>query len=239
MGADRRGAPAAAPSGAAVLGSRSARRQVGCVLAAAAEAGAYSVGFTLARGSLTGFTIYYSGDSSGGAERRRHGLTRTCWAASAPTTRNAAADSAARPPLAGEQVVSAATCADAPAMASLAPATAARRRRGCRGGAKHKKRNEAEHKAAAASAAKPAGACAAADAAADYHDVDMMLSVPSKCEHPVLRLGPWVGPRVPSAANTPSSSSSSRPFNPHAATFYPKVDRKRVRSEGLGMPHVG
>ena len=67
MGLD--GAPQAAGS-AAVLGSRNARRQVRAALEHAREAGAYSVGFSLGRGSLTGFTIYLEGNCTGGGARR-------------------------------------------------------------------------------------------------------------------------------------------------------------------------
>ena len=56
--------PAAAPS-AAVLGGRNSRRQVRAMLTLAAEAGAYSVGVSIARGGLSGFTVYYLGDLAG------------------------------------------------------------------------------------------------------------------------------------------------------------------------------
>ena len=59
MPADARG------RGAAVLGSRSFRRQVNAVVAAATSAHAYSVGFGVARGTLTGFTVYLHGDFAG------------------------------------------------------------------------------------------------------------------------------------------------------------------------------
>ena len=48
-----------------MLGSRNARRQLRSVLTAAAEAGAYSVGFCTVRGGLTGFTVYFAGDFAG------------------------------------------------------------------------------------------------------------------------------------------------------------------------------
>ena len=56
----------APPPAAAVLGSRSARRQVNAVLAMARDAGAYSVGFALMRGSLSGFTVYFGCSAGGG-----------------------------------------------------------------------------------------------------------------------------------------------------------------------------
>ena len=59
--------PAAALS-AAALGSRNGRRQLRAVLAAAAEVGAYSVGFRATRGGLTGFTIYLLGDFAGASQ---------------------------------------------------------------------------------------------------------------------------------------------------------------------------
>ena len=59
----------AAASGAARLGSRGARRQIRSVLADAAGAGAYSVGFNVTCGAVTGFTVYLSGDFAGAGER--------------------------------------------------------------------------------------------------------------------------------------------------------------------------
>ena len=53
MPADARG------RGAAVLGSRSFRRQVNAVVAAATAARAYSVGFGVVRGTLTGLNRVY------------------------------------------------------------------------------------------------------------------------------------------------------------------------------------
>ena len=84
------GARTAAVS-AAVLGSRSARRQVQAVLAHAAEFGAYSVGFQLGRGCLNGFTIYLAGNYAGcGARRTPQGTAATC-AVQPPTARDRAA----------------------------------------------------------------------------------------------------------------------------------------------------
>ena len=174
MGADRR-TPAAA-SGAAVLGSRSFRRQVSTVLALAAEAGAYSVGFTFARGALTGFTVYNSGDSSGGAGKRHSGFTcpvqaapafNVNRAAPAQSEPRAAASRAAQPSPQANAQDACALHAHAQAAAESAPTAAARRRRGCRGGAKHKTRTQTGHGRAAApglagSAPERAGAPAAA-----------------------------------------------------------------------------
>ena len=220
--ADRRDLPAAA-SGAAVLGSRSARRQMAAVLAVAADAGAYSVGFTLARGSLNGFTIYYSGDSSGGANRRQHGITRATWAAqplhpdhAAPDTqRGAAASCAAQPSsnVTSAQDVCAATSAHAPAAASQAPPTAAARRRGCRGGQKHRKRAQARHKHAPTST-EAMGAPERASAPAAAHNV-CTASATSTCARPA--------PHGPTAAG-----STSTPLSASAPAFLPRGG-KRVR----------
>ena len=54
-----------------MLGSRSARRQIDAVLARARAAGAYSVGFALTRGALTGFTVYLDGSAAGGVCRQQ------------------------------------------------------------------------------------------------------------------------------------------------------------------------
>ena len=76
---------------AAVLGSRNARRQVQAAMAHAAEYGAYSVGFSLGRGCLTGFTIYLAGNFAGcGAGRAPQGMAATC-AVQPPTARDRAA----------------------------------------------------------------------------------------------------------------------------------------------------
>ena len=61
---ESRGSPTAARS-AAVLGSRNSRRQLKSVLTVASEAGAYSVGFHVVRGGLTGFSVYFAGDFAG------------------------------------------------------------------------------------------------------------------------------------------------------------------------------
>ena len=66
-------APAAATR-AAVLGSRSARRQMKTLLADAAAAGAYSVSCKLARGSIVGFTIHLKCWAANGAQ---HGELHT------------------------------------------------------------------------------------------------------------------------------------------------------------------
>ena len=64
-------APAAA-SRAAVLGSRSSRRQLKSLLADAAAAGACSVSCKLARGSLVGFTIHFKCCAANGAKHGDH-----------------------------------------------------------------------------------------------------------------------------------------------------------------------
>ena len=123
-----------------MLGGRNARRQIRSVLADAAGAGAYSVAFSVARGALLGFTIYFSGDFCGAGAR----------AASAPPTRTtvhvagragdesgdapaprAAAVCAAQPSPQGESACS----VEKATMPANAPAKAAQaRRRGCRAG---------------------------------------------------------------------------------------------------------
>ena len=81
---------------AAVLGSRNARRQVQAAMAHAAEYGAYSVGFSLGRGCLTGFTIYLAGNFAGcGAGRAPQGMAATC-AVQPPTARDRALRQATR-----------------------------------------------------------------------------------------------------------------------------------------------
>ena len=115
--------PAAARS-AAVLGSRNARRQLRSVLTAAAEAGAYSVGFCVARGGLTGFSVYFAGDFAGAGKRASSGAA-AYYCAAPHSSRGDSTTASAQP-----------TTARAPA-ASAAPAQpAAARRRGCRAGAK-------------------------------------------------------------------------------------------------------
>ena len=125
--------PAAAQS-AAVLGSRNARRQLRSVLAAAAEAGAYSVGFTVVRGGLTGFSVYLAGDFAGAHK----GSTGT------------AASTCAVPPHAPTTATSVHTLPSmgAPAATAAPAMQAARRKRGCRAGAKEQRRRHdaREHK---------------------------------------------------------------------------------------------
>ena len=80
-----------AAGSAAVLGSRNARRQVQAAMAHAAEYGAYSVGFSLGRGCLTGFTIYLAGNFAGcGTGRAPHGMAASC-AVQPPAARSRAA----------------------------------------------------------------------------------------------------------------------------------------------------
>ena len=53
-----------------MLSSRNGRRQARAALGYAAEFGAYSVGFTLARGALAGFTVYFDGRHAGCSAQR-------------------------------------------------------------------------------------------------------------------------------------------------------------------------
>ena len=116
----------AAARSAAVLGSRNARRQLKSVLTAASEAGAYSVGFSVARGGLTGFSVYFAGDFAGASRDIMGAAAFTRAVPRSSTTTNAQALPAERAPA-----------------ASAAPAPpAAARRRGCRAGAKQQLRRQ-------------------------------------------------------------------------------------------------
>ena len=107
-----------------MLGSRNARRQLRSILAAASEAGAYSVGFNVARGGLTGFSIYFAGDFAGACKGISRAAAFTCAAAAHPSS-----DAHALP-----------TARDFAAVAAPAPSAGARRKRGCRAGAKVQQR---------------------------------------------------------------------------------------------------
>ena len=123
---ESRGSPAAARS-AAVLGSRNARRQLKSVLAAAAEVGAYSVGFSVARGGLTGFSIYFAGDFAGACKGSASAAAFTC----------------AAPRPSGAQQTGHALPTTARAAATAAPAgPAAARKRDCREGARKQQRRQ-------------------------------------------------------------------------------------------------
>ena len=130
----------AAASGAARLGSRGARRQIRSVLADAAGAGAYSVGFNVTCGAVTGFTVYLSGDFAGAGER---------------VYARAAASSAAR---AASQYDAHALPTARVVAASPAPLTAAKRRRGCRAGARHQQRRHKSNTRMALATHAPPGA---------------------------------------------------------------------------------
>ena len=109
-----------------MLGSRKVRRQMKAVLAVAAEAGAYSVGFGMTRGGLTGFSVYFSDDFSGAQRSFTGAAAFTC---AVPHSSQVAASN-----------VHALPTGRAPA-AAAAPATpAAARKRGCRAGAKQQLR---------------------------------------------------------------------------------------------------
>ena len=116
--------PAAATS-AAVLGSRSARRQMKSVLAIASEAGAYSVGFSVVRGGLTGFSVYLAGDFAGACKGIKGAAAFNC----AVPHASKVATNVHAPPVMGAHA------------AAAAPAPpAAPRKRGCRAGAKVQQR---------------------------------------------------------------------------------------------------
>ena len=112
----------AAAQSAAVLGSRNARRQMKSVLTAATQAGAYSVGFSVARGGLTGFSVYLAGDFAGAGQGIK-GVAR--FTRAVPTPSRLAPTAAAQP-----------TARNTSAAAAAPAQPAAARRRGCRAGAK-------------------------------------------------------------------------------------------------------
>ena len=178
MGMD--GTPQAA-WGAAVLGSRNARRQVRAALAHAHEMGAYSVGFTLGRGGLAGFTIYLSGNCTGrGAKRPPQGMAATSAmpppsgmvrpAAGQMQPRECAAVSRGQRPsqlVTGDRPVDVHDVqpqADDKAQARDAPAG---RRRGCRAGARRRRRRDAPAPAAVCAPQRPPRAPAPCPGAAD------------------------------------------------------------------------
>ena len=148
------GVPAAAQS-AAVLGSRSARRQLRAVLADAAAIGAYSVGFATARGVLTGFTVYFSGDFAGAGggkaafpatARARVSLGRAERGQGAGRAPSAAAFRAAQPPDEGRAGFAAADAQQGSAHDEDAPRKAAPvRRRGCRAGKRKQRKSACGH----------------------------------------------------------------------------------------------
>ena len=217
-----------------MLGSRSARRQVNAILGLAADAGAYSVGFTLARGSLTGFTVYYNGDSSGGASRRQQaGFTRAVGQTPPPDIHVAASDARA-PGTAAQSAVPtsqdatqdacAATGAHTPAMDAPAPPMAARRRRGCRGGSKHRKRtpghNGAPESTVATMSARVRACAHIMEACCRMSDTTM-----SACTRPA--------PDNPSATgSTPTALSSS------AAPFFPRGGKRVREADTIGLSTV-
>ena len=109
-----------------MLGSRNSRRQLQAVLAAAAEAGAYSVGFCVARGGLSGFSVYFAGDYAGACRGTNGAAAYTC--AVPPSSRVAPTTACAQP------------TARTPAAAAAPAPPAAARKRGCRAGAKQQLR---------------------------------------------------------------------------------------------------
>ena len=163
------GARVAAAS-AAVLGSRNARRQMQAALAHAAEFGAYSVGFQLGRGCLTGFTIYLAGNFAGCGAGRASSGTAAVSAVPPPSAGRGAAGHAqpkARAAAArGQQSVRHAVENVAekrdPSPASVPQGEgqpqahgAPRRQRGCRAGVRRRARRDAGSRSSLAAAADP------------------------------------------------------------------------------------
>ena len=204
-----------AAEGAAMLSSRNGRRQARAALGYAAEFGAYSVGFTLARGALAGFTVYFDGRHAG-CSAQRTATPMAALSAMGPIQRgghptNGSAQPSARSAASQRQqwqhgqqqqhskpsigaAVGDFVCADS---AADAPA-AARRRRGCRGGQKRRsKRGTGGHSSAAAPQSTcnsvPVGSSAA-----------LLPDVPSSSDG-----GTRMGPPAPSAPPKGSSSSLS------------------------------
>ena len=168
---DGGGAPQAAVSGA-VLGSRNGRRQVRAALAYASEYGAYSVGFALVRGGLAGFTVYLEGRHAGSAAKRSPlpmaavsamgpvpGHRRPDFGFVQPCAHDAASGQQRRRQEQQQQhkhpSTGAADGGPACACGAATAPTAARRMRGCRGGAKRRAQRAAGvHLSAAAPAAQ-------------------------------------------------------------------------------------
>ena len=197
---ESRRSPAAAQS-AAVLGSRNARRQLRSVLTAAAEAGAYSVGFCVARGGLTGFSVYFAGDFAG-AGKHQHAGTAAYSCAVPRTSRLEATIASAQP------------TARAPA-ASTAPALpAAARRRGCRAGDKVQQRRRSD-----CARLPPATAIAAADvpleggtnAARSCGKACMNMTVTAAPSAPPLHDSYSLSPLAPAFSPSPRPCPPSSP----------------------------
>ena len=202
--------PAAAPS-AAALGSRNSRRQVKAVLALAADAGAYSVGFGVVRGGLSGFTVYFSGDFAGarGAEAARSSML--CASVRVPpsaaraglnsvaTTAPCAAAFGAAPPSSYDEQAHATMQADAPMKAASA------RRRGCRAGRRRRR-------------VSVSGADICACPAASHVSVSHVgVSAPSASDDP-----PPPPPPLPSiSACLPAAAPQHSPLSALASTFVP------------------
>ena len=204
------GSPAAAPS-AAVLGSRNARRQLRSVLTAAAEVGAYSVGFSAVRGGLTGFTVYFAGDFAGAG--RSLGAAATCAVPrpSCQESTGACAQPTARTPA-----------------ASTAPASpAAPRRRGCRAGAKHRQRRQ--------------GACGrpqptAPDAArAMPLEGDVAAQLPSEIAAARTH-EPAAPPAPPLHTNTHTNTAQFSTLSPLAPTYSPPPPPPPFRPPSSSFP---
>ena len=189
--------PAAARS-AAVLGSRNARRQLKFVLAAALEAGAYSVGVNVARGGLAGFTVYLAGDFAGAGKGISGRAAFTCAVPRASATVN----NAQALPVWG-----------ASAAAATAPdSTAARRKRGCRAGAKQQRRRHG-----ACGRLPPAVPAATAAVSLEGGSNAALMGKTAHLAQPK----PAAPPAPPPHIHRPSHPQSSPSLSPLAPTFVP------------------
>ena len=248
---ESRRSPAAAQS-AAVLGSRNARRQLRSVLTAAAEAGAYSVGFCVARGGLTGFSVYFTGDFAGAG---KHTAGTAAYSCAVPHSSRLEAT-----------IASAQPTARAPA-ASAAPAQpAAARRRGCRAGAKRQQRRQGARERSTTTttatkhaapleggmhASRPHGDATAKDAAAPHIPPPHNNKPPSSAQHSsslsplALAFAPPAPPLCPSPSPASASSGEEDPLNfepdlrhllPHSRFSYEEQRWEYYRSYGGSFP---
>ena len=202
---ESRGSPAAAPDlrSAAALGSRSSRRQVKFVLAAAAEAGAYSVSFSAGQVS---FTVYLAGDFAGAGTGIKGAAAAT--RAAPPSSRVASTTTSAQPG------------ARAPAATAAPAQPAAARRRGCRAGAKEQRRRHGGGRAQLKTPDAPSTAPQEGDAAA---------LAPSEAPQAGGAAAPPAPPPLPSIA-TPTHSFS---LSPHALPYAPPPPPSSLPSSSL------
>ena len=216
---EERRSPAAAQS-AAVLGSRNSRRQLRAVLAAAAEAGAYSVGFCVARGGLTGFSVYFAGDFAGAGKRASSGAA-AYYCAAPHSSRGDSTTASAQP-----------TTARAPA-ASAAPAQpAAARRRGCRAGAKQQQRR---HGACGRSTAATTAAVHAAPLEGGMRASRPRGDATNDASAPLVP-PPHANEHSPSAQPPSSLSPLAPAFAPPASSAPPLCPSPSLASSGEEAP---